>query len=231
MSGVEYDDAIAFAMRLKTDQLSSEVFRYIGYYIYLGVPDAQIAVKWRIPSSHIQALRFLFFDFSRLPKDKIARSTFFRQLVIANKFTEKDYEFYKLLDDLGDIALKTLSSSKLSLEEENKLKRYLGASMLENALKLKMISNSSLKDATNYNNAIHALGAFYIKEAELKLTAVREEQVRTLIKKTEIEMGTQVQGDEHEKLVDLLKAAKTNIRELSLQHKPMPVHREISSLK
>jgi predicted nucleotidyltransferase len=232
MSGVEYNEAIATALTLKADENCQEIFRYIGYCIFLGKTDREIAVKWRMKPLHVEAIRMLFYDFSRLPKDTVAKMTFFRQLVINGKLTDADFEFYKLLNDLGDIGLKAKTNYKLlTIDEQLAIENYLGSAMVENVLKLKM-SVRTLKDSLNFNNVLNMLGNFYIKKAEIGLTGAKVKNLEASTKKIETDLGNIVKGgQEHEKLFDTVKNMESTVRMLSLLDSPIPEYKPITDLK
>jgi hypothetical protein len=232
MSGVEYNEAIAVALTIKADEHCQEVFRYIGYSIFLGKSDQEIGVKWQLKPSYVQAIRMLFFDFTRLPKDPVAKLTFFRQLVINGKLTDSDFEFYKLLNDLGDIGLKSIINNHLlTPTEQLVIENYLGNAMVENVLKLKM-SVRTLKDSLNFNNVLNMLGNFYIKKAEIGLTGAKVKNLEASTKKIETDLGNIVKGgQEHEKLFDTVKNMESTVRMLSLIDSPIPEYKPITDLK
>ncbi len=232
MSGVESNSGIDLAMKLKASPRHDEVFRYIGYSIFLGKTDSEVAAMWEIDKSAVEAMRMLFFDFSQLPKDTIAKMAFFRQLVVNGVYTEADFNFFKLLDELGDTGLKAITSFKLLDKDDSvKIEHFYGTSMLENVLRLKLAIRTGA-DSLNYNNVINMLGTFFMKKADLKLSAAKTHNLEAVTLKIQTDMGNNIKtGQEHEKLFDAVRHMQSEVKTISLEVKPQPTYKPITALK
>jgi hypothetical protein len=166
-SNFNYDAYIQFAVGFKLSKDHEHIFRSIGYHIYAGLSDSEIAKRFRLYRQQIEAMRQLFFDFTHAPKEVSARAAYFTQLVDNDIITDLDRRFYKLISELGEIGLKAHSNyHALNAEEKVIVEDYLGNSMLDNVLSLNF-AVTDMKDALNFNSVINNLASFYIKKEEV----------------------------------------------------------------
>jgi len=164
---VIHDPHINFALNLKQSTHHNYIFRSIGYYVYAGVTDREIAKRFKFYPAQMQAVRKLFYDFSGCPKDPVARKAYFTQLLSNEDILEEDVRFYKLCAEMGETGLKALSNyHALTPDEKVRIEEYLGNSMIDNVLALHF-STTSMKDAMSFNTVINNLASFYIKKEEV----------------------------------------------------------------
>jgi len=164
---VTYIADIDFAINLSKSPHHNYIFRSIGYYVYAGVSDQEIAKRFKFYPAQIRAVRELFYDFSNCPKDPVARKTYFTQLLSNSDILEEDARFYKLCAELGETGLRALASyHELTSDEKTRVEEYLGNSMIDNVLALHF-STTSTKDAMGFNSVINNLASFYIKKEEV----------------------------------------------------------------
>jgi hypothetical protein len=166
-SNFNYDPYIQFAVGFKHSKEHEHIFRAIGYHIYAGLSDQEISKRFKLYSQQVEAIRFLFFDFTHSPKEPTARAAYFTQLVDNEIITDLDRRFYKLIAELGEIGLKAHSNyHSLTAEEKVIVEDYLGNTMLDNVLSLNF-AVTDMKDALNFNSVINNLASFYIKKEEV----------------------------------------------------------------
>jgi hypothetical protein len=230
-AGIDADPVVDYVMTLKGSGQHEEILRYVGYSIFLGKSDCEVAKMWEITEKQVEAIRMILCDFSRLPKNTIAKLAHFRQLVQNEVCSDVDFQFFKLLDDLGDIALREISSSKLVTPAERlKIDEYLGSSMLENVIRIKMAVRTS-KDSIVYNNVLNGLGNLRLKAAELQLSAAKVENLNTVTEKIRTDMGTQAKsGAVYADLLDQLKKSQDTLQVLSKNEPLQPEFRKITDL-
>ena len=154
MSGYRYDGDIAFALKLGTDELQSVVAKFIGYSIFLGRSDVELFKAWKISPKRIAWFRKLFFDFSHFPKDQVSRWALLRQLTNNETFSEVDFNYFRRITDLGDLALKAQCDfNNLADEEKSKIEEYLGNTAIINVLNQHMSIRTS-DDSREYARSV-----------------------------------------------------------------------------
>jgi hypothetical protein len=178
-TNVEFDEFIDYAISFRQSVSNEVLLRHIGYHIYLGIKDLDIAIKYRFKPKVIEALRYLFFDFSNAPKDGVANTAYLRQLVDNDIASDVDFDFYKLINEMGDVGLRSrLAPQTLSNLERTFIKQYLLNSALDNLFNLKMAIRTG-KDAINWNKAISEHIRQDIAREGSKLINVKEENIKT----------------------------------------------------
>jgi hypothetical protein len=167
VNNIIYDPYIAFALNLKNSKHHEYIFRAIGYYVFAGVSDIEIAKRFKFYPKQMTAVRNLFYDFSNCPSDPMARKAYFTQLLNNADILEEDIRFYRICGEMGETGLKALSNYHgLTGDEKIRVEEYLGNSMIDNVLALHF-STTSTKDAINFNTVINNLASFYIKKEEV----------------------------------------------------------------
>lgn len=223
---IKYNPYYDFAVRMNIDESQKNTYCAIGYCIYAGLSDGEIAKRFKKYPGQIKAMRELFFDFSKAPVDPIARAAYFTQLADNTFISDTERRFYKLAAELGELGLRaTADLHSLNDEERNKLKAYLGTSMLDNVMSLNFSVNS-MQDALAYNGVINSLASFYIKQEEVAYYAAK---VRNLDAATNRINNTKLDYDSS--MDDEDRMAVELINQLALQEKSTNEHRAITELK
>ena len=167
VSNIKHDHYIHFAVGLKLSKDHEYIFRSLGYHIYAGLSDREIAKRFRLYPGQIEAIRNLFYDFSSAPRDVTALFAYLTQLVDNDIITDLDKRYYKLINELGDVGLRAHANfHSLTEEQKVRVQAYLGDSMLENVLSLNF-AVTDMRDAINFNGVINNLASFYIKKEEV----------------------------------------------------------------
>jgi len=147
-------DYILAAKELHTNENLSDTAIYIGYCIFCGISDLDIAKRWNFPELLVRTFRQLFYDFSFVPKNYTAAGSYLKQLQTSGKISPDDYNDYKCFMELGELGIKAkLNIYQLDTDEKKKLVEYLGISALENVFKLKQ-AIKTLDDAHKYQGAL-----------------------------------------------------------------------------
>ncbi len=166
------DENITFAISIYFSDEYSEIIRFLGYSFYAGLDDRMIAKRWAIPVKKIEALRNIFFDFSHLPKNGIARWAMLRQLAADGDIDEEDFNKYKQIHRLGDLGVKALVDGyNLTSEERNKIERHLGDSAVLNMFEINF-SIKSAKDLLDYNRAVTDFAKIGLQKEEIRQRVV-----------------------------------------------------------
>lgn len=165
-SNFKHNKHIAYALELGKNPDYAEIFKFIGYCIFAKINDRDIAVRWRIPVKHVEALRYLFFDFSFCPPDRVATLSYLRQLTSNGLLNEGDFAYYKRVYDLGPVGLKAQTDFfNLTDGEKKTVEEFLGKSVIANVLNINF-SIKSQKDAIEYGVVVSNLANYYIKDVE-----------------------------------------------------------------
>jgi hypothetical protein len=227
---LKFDSDLEFAIKLKYSEEHDAIFRYIGYSIYLGQDEGVIARNFSFKKSQIAAIKHLFFDFSNKPTSSVANAAYLRQLVHNENISVADFEFYKIIEELGEVGLKARSNiHSLTDEEKHILKIYLSYSMLENVLNIKS-SIRTMKDALSYNGVVNSFNGFCMAQENLKLLKAREENIIASTEKIKT-LNNQAAGQ------GMLPADKENIeileelRKRSLKNNPPPATKTLADLQ
>jgi len=223
---VRYDRDVEFALNFHSSKEHERMFKYIGYCIFAGISDAELAKRFKFKLGQIRTLRTLFFDFTHAPTDPVARAAYFTQLSDNNQISDEDRRFYKLISELGELGLKAFSSlNSLTSDEKYKVEEFLASSMLDNVMSLNF-AVTDMKDAVAYNSVINNLATFHIKKEE---AAYFRSKVRNLDAATNriINSGTEKSSD----LTIEDEQAFALISKLALKENPVPQYRTISALE
>jgi len=229
LSSNEYNENIEFALAIKFSKDHDTVFRYIGYCTYLGQDHKVIAKNFQFRFQQIEAIQKLFFDFSNRPRDVVANAAYLRQMVHTDVMNQVDFEFYKMIEELGEIGLKARSNiHSLSNDEKAALKAYLSYSMIENVLNIK-VSIRNIKDALSYNSVINSYNGFNIAQENLRLLKAREEnliasteKIRTL----NVQSSSSITKSDEESL-----AALDEIKRMSFINNAPPAVKSLQDLQ
>lgn len=164
----EYSDDIQFAISFHHNKELVESKRYLGYEIFSGSSDEEIAKKWNMSPKRIEAIRMLFFDFSHFPPDKIAQWALLKQLCENNDIHAQEFGLYKRVYDMGKLGLKAqLCHNHLNEKERTEVADYLSKSAMENTFNLQF-SIKTAKDALTYNKAISDMAKIQLQKAEME---------------------------------------------------------------
>lgn len=155
--GYKHDHAVERALKWYLDKGNSELVRHVHYACYYGMTDLEMAKRWRQPIAIMQTIRMLFFDYSHLPVDRLARFSFIRQLVAISEIDESDYHRFRRIFDLGKLGLDSLLGCRsLSMEEQQQIELYLGSSVMDNTLDLRY-TITNRKEAIEFNRTMQAM--------------------------------------------------------------------------
>lgn len=208
ISNYEFNQEIDYAIKLSTNPSFKEIFKFIGYGIYAGASDAQLAKRWRVPIKKIEAIRLLFFDFSSFPKDRIAAFTYLRWLVSTGLLTEEDFAYYRRIYELGELGLRAqLDYHNLTKEEKSTVKQYIGDAVTATALNLH-ISITGKDDAKAFINTAAIVSRQSLVEHE---TTARIDNLRANTERVKNMVGGNelVLNDTDEKYMKILEALST----------------------
>lgn len=212
VSNYEYDHYIGQAFSLFQSPEYEEIVKFIGYCLYAKISDKEVAKRWQLPIKTIEALRLLFFDFSKFPKDRVANFTFLRQLANNGTISDIDFSYYKRVFELGELGLKAQTDfSSLTKEEREVVEEYLGKTVISNTFNLQF-SIRNQKDALAYGSVISTLGNYYIKQAETNYFIAKTKNVIAVTKRIEGESTAT-----NENMTTLDKEMMALLKENSLQ--------------
>lgn len=224
-ANINHSHDYAFAVRYRNSKEHQRNFCVIGYSIYAGVSDAQIASRYKLYPSQVRALRELFFDFTHVPTDVVARSAYFTQLSDNQIISDVDRRYFKIIGSLGELGLKAdADPSSLTIAEKERLNSYLADSMLDNVTSL-YFSIEDKKDALAYNGVINNLASFFIKKEEVnyyrsKIRNLDASTNRIINERSDYDTGIQ----EEDRL------ALEMISQLALKDNPLPEYKIITEL-
>lgn len=232
-SNFKFDRHIKYALDLYRSVENKEVFRFIGYGIYCQLTDAQLAKRWRLPVKHIEAVRNLFWDFSRFPKDRVANFTYLRQLANNGVISDVDFVFFKRAYELGDLGIRAqLDFTTLNADERRTVEEYLGKTVIANTLNLSFTIKTQ-KDAVSYGLIVSNLASYYIKQKEASFMDARivnlDAQTRNLNASTlriEGALDKQIDG-----LSELDQQMMELLREHSFNEAPPQEYKTLADLK
>jgi len=206
--GVEGYPEIDYAIRFFHNQENEEQLKAIGVSIFAGYPEATLAIDWNMPLSYVQALKYLFFDFSFLPKGRLARLASLRQMVVNGVIDNVDFALYKRVFDLGEVGLRAqLDYHSLNEDECNTIKEYLKNSLVDNTFKFQMsITNS--RASKDFNGFMTGFAKLSMAKEELSLIRKRNElmEVQTRKLRNDIDGETMIMTDEDQTLLESAKA-------------------------
>lgn len=165
---VQFSEEIEYAINLGLTKELLENKRFIGYEIFAGKSNNEIAKNWHITPKRVEALRMLYFDFSHFPKDKIAQWALLRQLKENDDIPAEEFGLYKRVFDMGALGLKAqLCHNHLNDKEREQVADFLAKSAMENTFNLQFTVRTS-KDALMYNKVISDLAKLQLQREEIK---------------------------------------------------------------
>lgn len=176
--GTKGDMAISNAIELMLKRDQQHISQCIGYYFFAGLTEAEIAKKFDLKLSVVRALKYIFFDFSALPKDSVAKWLVIRQLAENGDIPEEQMPTYKLIFDMkGELGIKArFTQHHMDSVEAGKAKDYLSNSGWTNMLNINYYIRSK-RDLLDYNRNITELGKLSLQKQEIKL---REQEARLM---------------------------------------------------
>lgn len=175
---IQSDASIDFALRMNQDAQYHQTKRFIGYGIFGGLTDEEIAAQWNIPPKHIQALRYLFYDFSYFPKDKVAQWALLKELGDNGEIRKEEFMLFKKIFEMdGYVAVKAfIVPHHLTPDEKTEVCSYLNDSAMGNTLAINYTTNTK-NDVLVYNRVLQEAATLKLKGEELNL---RRKEVRLL---------------------------------------------------
>lgn len=225
-AGYKFDNDIHYAIEKHRAEDQKEIFRFIGYGIYAKISDEQLAKRWNMSIGQVSAIRLLFFDFSRFPKDRIANFTYLRQLANAGSFDEVDFVFFKKVFELGELGIKAhIDFPNLTNEEKNRVTEFLGHSAITATLNINLAIKTQ-KDAQNYGLVLSNLADYFIKQKE---ASYFDAKIRNLDATTRRIEGTMV-GDVGD-MSELDRNMLDHLRQVSLTEAPQIKYKTLADLK
>jgi hypothetical protein len=223
---VKYFSEYDFAVKFHSSKDHQRTCCVIGYCIFAGLSDTEIAKRYKLYPKQIRALRELFFDFTNTPTEVVARSAYFTQLADNQVISDVDRRYYKIIGSLGELGLKAdADPHSLTFDERERLNAYLGDSMIDNVTSL-YFSIEDKKDALNYNSVINNLASFLIKKEEIKYFQAK---VRNLDASTTRILNDKVDFDSATQEEDEI--ALQMISQLALKENALPEYKSITELK
>ena len=202
--GLECDDAIGEALKMSRDKENSQIFTNIGDWLFAGLSDADIAKKFNKPVKVIKAIRYLFYDFSAFPKDKVAQWIMIRQLKENDDITDHQFMMYKRIFDFkGELGIKSIYSAyALTDEEAAKVRDFLSESAVSNMLNINFCIRTQ-KQMWEYSKTMNELGKMSLQRAEMKQREqlARLTELHITEKQKELNIGKEEIQEEDMKLL------------------------------
>lgn len=226
VSNYKFDPYIKYALDLARSEESSLIFKFIGYGIYSNLTDAQIAKRWSIGLKHVAAIRNLFYDFSRFPKDRIANFTYLRQLANIGVIDDVDFTFFKRAFELGDLGIRAIVDyNNLSQPEKRQVEAFLASTVVSNTLSLNL-TVKNYKDAVTYGAIVSNLASYYIREKESSYYDAKIKNLNAMTERIQNELIGDVSdlNTLDKEMIELLRAH-------SLQEVPQIEYKTLSDLK
>lgn len=207
VANYEHDEYIAKAILMFRSEEYQEIINFIGYCLYAKISVVELAKRWSIPVRVIDAIRLLFFDFSKFPKDRIANFTHLRQLANNGVIDDVQFGYYKRVYELGELGLKAqVDFYNLTDSEKKTISEYLGNSIVANTLNLNF-SVRNQKDALSYGATVTGLTSYYIRNAEMAYFHAKTRNLDAVTRRIEGGLLTREEGLTaiDKELLDLLK--------------------------
>lgn len=218
--GFKYHEDISFAINFISSEECSEIGRYTRYCFFVGLEDKEVAKKFNLTLSKVKAIRYLFYDFTYAPKDKIGLWAYLRQLKELGDIDENDFAFCRRIFYMGELGLRAhVDYHSLTSAEKTDIDKYLGESFVVNTLDLDF-ARSSKQDTLAYLRVVERFGHLKLKAEEISYIKAQTEFINLKATKEGLTMGRgeQVMND-HDTL--LLNDA---IRTYNMQNKePEPI--------
>lgn len=172
---IEFDSHIQAAIQFHISDENYQIKRFIGYQIFAGESDKDIAKKWKIPVKQVEAVRNIFFDFSYFPKDKVAQWAILVQLTNNGDIKQEEFSLYKRVFDLGKLGLKAqVCGYELTDDERGLVSDFLSKSALINTFNIHL-STKTYKDALIFNKVVQDLARLSLQKEEVRL---KQQEIR-----------------------------------------------------
>ena len=193
ISNYKHDHYIKFALDLAQSEDQALIFKFIGYGIYSKLTDAQIAKRWQLSLGQVEAIRNLFYDFSRFPKDRVANFTYLRQLANTGVIDDVDFNFFKRAFELGDLGIRAIVDyPNLTPSEKGVVQEFLASTIVTNTLSLNF-TVQTYKDAIAYGAVVSNLASYYIKQKESSFIDARVRNLNAMTNRIENELIGEVE--------------------------------------
>ena len=226
VSNYIYDADIKFALDMSRSEEQTLIFKFIGYGIYSQLTDAQIAKRWRLTLRQVEAIRCIFYDFSRFPKDRVANFTYLRQLANIGVIDDVDFNFFKRAFELGDLGIRAIIDyQNLTPDEKVKVQEFLATTIVTNTLSLNF-TVTTYKDAVAYGAVVSNLASYYIKQKESSFIDARIRNLNAMTNRVENDLLGEV-----EDLSALDNEMLVLLRNHSLQEVPQLEYKTLADLK
>jgi hypothetical protein len=226
VSNYRFDPYIKFAIDMSRSEEHSLIFKFIGYGIYSKLTDVQIAKRWSLSLRQVEAIRELFYDFSRFPKDRVANFTYLRQLANIGVIDDVDFNFFKRAFELGDLGIRAIIDyNNLLPTEKREVEAFLASTVVTNTLSLNF-TVKTYKDAVTYGAIVSNLASYYIKHKESSYMDAKIKNLNAMTSRIENELI----GDVAE-LSELDNQMIALLREHSLEEVPQLEYKTLADLK
>jgi hypothetical protein len=159
----------------------------IGYEIFCGYTDIVLAKSHNLPVKVIETYRLLYFDFSYMPKGSPATAMAYLTQIASLEHdpfcTKEEFNTYKSILELGDIALRARrSAASLSEAEKQVMAEYFKTSAIETLFKVKQ-SVSTMSDALKYLNTVINYQGMDVKAETVHYLRAKSENIQAVTKK------------------------------------------------
>lgn len=232
-SNFKSDPHIKYALELSRSEENREIFKFIGYGVYCKLSDETLAKRWRIKVKQVEAIRCIFYDFSRFPVDRVASFTYLRQLANIGVISDTDFIFYKRAFELGDLGIRAqVDFTRLNDVERRTVEEYLGKSIIANTLNINFTIKTQ-KDAVNYGLQVSNLASYYIRQKESYYMDAKITNLNAVTKNVEA-ATRKIEGDllgDVEDLSDMDRQMMNLLREHSLEDVPQIEYKTLADLK
>ena len=211
-SRYEYNYAIQYALDWFRSHEKQVILSDFGALIFSGVNDTELAHRFKLSVKQAEAVRLLFFDFSVMPKDRIAVYAYLKQLSLISVIHEHDFSTYKRVFALGEVGVKAEGDYfRLNDEDKKQVDEYLKSTAVTTTLQIHS-KITTVKEALAFQPVVANLSNHFIKQEELRLMRAKTHHLTISAKKIENDLGT---GEKVSNAED--ENAMKYLRELSLK--------------
>lgn len=184
------DEPIAQALRLNQSvAYGLQMKRFMGYTMYAGLSDEEIAKKWKLQVKTIEAIRNLFYDFSALPEDKVAQWSVIVQMFNHGDLHPDEYDLYKRIFDMGYLGLKAqVAGFSLTDEEEQQLKHIVTKTAVLNVFNIHF-GIKTTEDALAYSRVLQDTAKLQLGYELVKLKQKEQLKMDTELMKVQRELA------------------------------------------
>ena len=206
------DHAIEYAVDWYRSAERQVTLSDFGALIFAGVSDIKLAQKFKLSLKQTEAIKLLFFDFSVVPKDRVAVFAYLKQLSHTSAIPEHEFSTYKRVFSLGEIGVSAEDDYFMLNDEDKQLvDKYAGSTAVSTLLHIHS-KITTVKEALAYQPVVANLGNHFIKREEIQLMKAKTHHLTVSAKKIENDLGT---GEKISNAEDI--DAMKYLRELSLK--------------